>query len=135
MMKTVLILDDDPIVISLYTALFRHAGFDVHSAYDAESALERLGERDPDAVLLDLQLPRLNGLQWLSAVREQPRFKSLPVVILTAGKIAELTAAAEQSDALCVLSKQKADPDEVVRWVTAAVSRSDQNRANKLATD
>jgi CheY-like chemotaxis protein len=115
----ILLIDDDPVVISLYTALFRHNGFEVVSASDGEVGLASLEERHPDAVLLDLSLPKLNGIDWLCVVRADERFTRLPIVILTASD--PQLPAALQSDAVCVLPKKTTSPDEVVESVTRAL--------------
>lgn len=121
-MRSVLLLDDDPVVISLYTAMFRHHGYEVLSAADGESGLECLQRRRPDAVLLDLGMPRLDGLAWLRRVRADPQYRNLPVVILTSGALDVQIRAAQEGAAACVLSKHRSDPDEVVSWVVAAMT-------------
>ena len=127
-MRCVLLLDDDPVVISLYTALFRHHGYEVLSAPDGESGLQVLERRRPDAVLLDLGMPKLDGLAWLRKIRADARYRTLPVVILTAGTVDVQIQAAQEGDAACVLSKHRSDPDEVVSWVMAAMSGNRQVR-------
>jgi CheY-like chemotaxis protein len=115
----ILLIDDDPVVISLYTALFRHNGFEVVSASDGEVGLASLEQRHPDAVLLDLSMPKLNGIDWLCVVRADERFTQLPIVILTASD--PQLPAALQSDAVSVLPKKTTTPDEVVESVTRAL--------------
>jgi two-component system, OmpR family, response regulator RpaA len=117
---TVLIIDDDPVVISLYTALFHDQGFEVDAAADGGEGFERVKRRRPDGVLLDLTMPGLNGLQWMEAIRSDERFAKLPIVILTATKATEQMRAAMQSGAI-VLHKSLHDPDSVVRTLAQAV--------------
>ena len=120
--KKILLIDDDPVVISLYTALFRHNGFQVESASDGEEGLERLRASAPDAVVLDLSMPKVNGLQWLQAVRADGRHEKIPIVILTTSELGLTAQAAKNAGALAVLSKFRADPDKVVESVVAALT-------------
>lgn len=80
----ILIADDRPSSRELLRIILERAGYDVLEAQDGEVALEQIRTRQPDLVLLDLQMPKLDGLAVLEAVRSEPRFVSLPVVALTA---------------------------------------------------
>lgn len=111
---TVLLIDDDPVVISLYTALFHEQGFEVDAAADGGEGFERIKRRRPDAVLLDLTMPGLNGLQWMEALRSDERFADLPIVILTATRATDQMREAMRSGAM-VLHKHLTDPDSVVK--------------------
>lgn len=121
-MSRVLLIDDDPVVTGVYGALFTAAGFAVSTAEDGETGLAAIQRERPDAVLLDLSMPKLNGLQWLDQVRRDRRFGKLPVVIFTAGSVAWQLAAARNSDATMVLSKRAADPQKVVAAVNTAIA-------------
>jgi two-component system response regulator ResD len=77
----VLVVDDEPIVREVIGRYLEHAGFRVDAAADGETALEKIGEHAPDAILLDLMLPRLDGLDLLRALRLG---SSVPVIILSA---------------------------------------------------
>ncbi len=112
--KKILLIDDDPVVVSLYTALFRHHGFDVDAAHDGEAGLALLPTSNPDAVVLDLGLPKVGGIEWLYAIRADARFATIPIVILTASQHDWQLRAAQNTDATYVLRKQGTTPDEVV---------------------
>ncbi len=121
-MKKVLLIDDDPVIIAVYESLFASSGFDeVLIAEDGEAGLAMAYRHRPDVVLLDLSMPRLNGLQWLEKVRSDPRTKKLPVVVFTAGAIAWQVNAAKNSDVTMVLSKKSTDPKKVVDAVNTAL--------------
>lgn len=120
-MSTVLLVDDDPVITAVYESLFAMAGFEVQTAQDGELGLAAVHRHRPDAVLLDLSMPKLNGLQWLEKVRRDPRFAKLPVVVFTAGAIAWQVNAARNSDVTMVLSKKGTDPQKVVDAVKTAL--------------
>jgi two-component system response regulator ResD len=77
----VLIVDDEPIVRDVLTRYLSRGGYEVESAEDGERALEVFGSTDPDLVLLDIMLPRLDGLSVFARIRER---NDTPVIMLTA---------------------------------------------------
>ncbi len=77
----VLVVDDEPIVRDVLTRYLTRAGYQVSDAGDGEQALEAISAGHPDVVLLDLMLPRVNGLDVLRTVR---RDSDVPVIVLSA---------------------------------------------------
>ena len=119
--KKVLLIDDDPVIAAVYESLFIGAGFEVILAEDGEQGLAAVYRQRPDVVVLDLSMPKLNGLQWLDKIRKDGRFNKLPVVVFTAGSIAWQVNAAKNSDVTMVLSKKTSDPEGVVNAVKTAL--------------
>jgi two-component system, OmpR family, alkaline phosphatase synthesis response regulator PhoP len=82
----VLVADDEPHIGRIIKMKLEQGPFKVSLAYDGEEALELINNGEHlDLALLDLMMPKLSGLDVLRKVREQERFKSLPLIILTAG--------------------------------------------------
>jgi two-component system alkaline phosphatase synthesis response regulator PhoP len=82
----VLVADDEPHIGRIIKMKLEQGPFRVSLAYDGEEALELINSGEHlDLALLDLMMPKLSGLDVLRKVREQERFKSLPLIILTAG--------------------------------------------------
>jgi DNA-binding response OmpR family regulator len=77
----VLVVDDEPMVRDVLERYLTAEGFAVRSAADGEEALARIDEGLPDLVLLDLMLPKVDGYEVLSRIRDQG---STPVIMLTA---------------------------------------------------
>jgi two-component system, OmpR family, response regulator ResD len=77
----VLVVDDEPMVLEVIARYLVHDGFDVVTADDGEQALERFDEQRPDLVLLDLMLPRLDGLEVFRRMRATD---DVPVIMITA---------------------------------------------------
>ena len=121
MSKKILVIDDDPVIAAVYESLFAGSGFEVLIAEDGEMGLAAVHRHRPDVVLLDLSMPRLNGLQWLDKIRKDHRFAKLPVVVFTAGQIAWQVNAAKNSDVTMVMSKKTSDPQAVVEAVKTAL--------------
>lgn len=83
--RHVLVADDEPHIGRIIKMKLEQGPFRVTLAYDGREALEVLGRHeDISLVLLDLMMPHLSGLDVLSAMRADPRYASLPCIILTA---------------------------------------------------
>ena len=83
-MKKILVVEDNPASIELITEILSGRGYEIIEAYDGRQALQKIEETEPDLVLLDIQLPVLDGFAVLSQVRQNPRFANLCVVAVTA---------------------------------------------------
>jgi DNA-binding response OmpR family regulator len=83
-MTRVLVADDDANVVEVLRANLEAEGYEVIAAYDGDAAWTCITEDSPDLVLLDVMMPGRDGLDLLAAVREDPRTRDLPVVLLTA---------------------------------------------------
>jgi CheY-like chemotaxis protein len=83
--KTVLIVDDDIRNIFALTAALEQHGLRILSAENGRTALEILGaESKIDMVLMDIMMPEMDGYETTRAIRQQPQFKALPIIALTA---------------------------------------------------
>jgi CheY-like chemotaxis protein len=81
--KKILIVDDDPIVARVYTHRFRLDGYEAEAVGDGETAVEMLGKAPPDLVILDIELPGMNGVEVLKRIRSRPETAALPVIVLS----------------------------------------------------
>jgi DNA-binding response OmpR family regulator len=88
---TVLIVDDDASVSRTFARMLRLEGYDVSTAQDAEGGLLEVATTHPDAVLLDLRMPLLDGLGFLRRLREQEPDRHTPVAIITGDYIIDET--------------------------------------------
>ncbi len=82
-MKTILLIEDDPFLVEIYTTKLRGAGYKVNLTNNVEDALRKTREAKPDLVVLDIVLPKLDGWEFLKAIRQDSQFKDLKVVILS----------------------------------------------------
>ncbi|HEX4064766.1 MAG TPA: response regulator [Acidobacteriaceae bacterium] len=80
----ILIADDRASSRELLRLVLERAGYEVIEAEDGQVALERARANPPDLILLDLQMPVMDGYQVLAALRSEPRFRTLPILALTA---------------------------------------------------
>jgi twitching motility two-component system response regulator PilG/twitching motility two-component system response regulator PilH len=81
--KTVLVVDDSQAVLDTLGSAFEEAGFQVTAAGDGEDVFRRMGEASPDAILLDVYLPKLNGADVCRLVKAHPHWKRTFLVIMS----------------------------------------------------
>ncbi len=95
-MASVLIVDDNEQIAAPLAALLRINGHDATFAASAAAALTHLRQSSPDLVLLDLTMPRVDGLDLLEALSSEPRYANVRVAIFSARDDAESRAAAQR---------------------------------------
>jgi len=83
-MATILIIDDEPACRLPLSRLLQIEGYDVKQAGDGLEALQRLDEQKTDLILLDLLMPRMDGVAFLERLRADARYAQLPVFLVTA---------------------------------------------------
>lgn len=81
--RRILIVDDDRAVADTFSRMLKLEGFDVATALSAEAGLELAEEVQPNAIILDLRMPIVNGLQFLRIIRARPHLVEVPVAIVT----------------------------------------------------
>lgn len=84
--KRILVCDDDPLLADLVEYRLASRGYDVVIARDGGEALARLQEGKPDAIVLDVMMPVIDGYEVLRRVREDADLSAVPVIMLTARK-------------------------------------------------
>ena len=82
-MTKITIIEDDPTISQMYRMKFEADGFDVRIANNCEIGVEVVRSFKPDVILLDLQMPEMNGTEALRAIRADDSSKTTPVIILT----------------------------------------------------
>jgi two-component system OmpR family response regulator len=78
-----LVVDDDELVLELITTRLELAGYDTYAARDGIQALQRAHQVRPQAMVLDLNMPRADGFEVLEAMARSPRTSQIPVLVLT----------------------------------------------------
>lgn len=116
-MKKLLIIEDDRIIGSIYSKKFAVEGFNVEVAEDGQTGLERITGFRPDIVLLDLMLPKLNGLDILARVRAMPEFQRLPIIVFSNAYMSTVIDAAWKAGATTVLTKSNTSPKKLTETI------------------
>lgn len=81
--KRVLVIDDEPDTLTFLSTVLEDSGFETCTASDGESAIRAVEERPPDLVTLDITMPEKSGVAVYRFIKEQDRFKKIPVIIIT----------------------------------------------------
>jgi DNA-binding response OmpR family regulator len=121
--QRVLVVDDDSAIRGMYETALANAGFQVTVAADGEKAILEMRERPPDVVVLDLQMPRVDGLGVLSWMRTIARI-DVPVVVVTNTASSEQRAQAAGLGIAAWLVKSQTLPRQLVEVVRAPVLAS-----------
>jgi DNA-binding response OmpR family regulator len=82
--STVLVVDDDPVIVKLLQVNFEMEGYDVITAGDGQEGLDRARADRPDAIVLDVMMPKLNGLQVAEMLKADEATRSIPIILLSA---------------------------------------------------
>ncbi len=118
---TVLVVDDDPVIQGLLRVNFEMEGYDVLTAGDGVEGLERARAERPDAVILDVMMPRMDGLDVARALKADPSTAGIPVVLLSAKAQQADLRAGEGTGADEYLTKPF-DPFDLLERVASLIS-------------
>jgi DNA-binding NarL/FixJ family response regulator len=123
MSAQLLLVDDEPGVrVSVKEYLQEVGGFDVQVASNADEAWQMLQKKTPDLVISDIMMPQVDGYQFLKKLRDDPRFKALPVIFLTARGMTSDRIQGYHAGVDAYLPKPF-DPDELVAIVENLLER------------
>lgn len=113
----VLITEDDPLMSRMYQKIFTFEGYEVIMAGNGEEGLEKAKLEKPTIILLDVMMPKMNGLEMLEKLKFDPASKSIPVIMLTnlAGEKDAENAMAK--GAVKYIVKSEYEPKQVVDMV------------------
>jgi len=118
----ILIVEDDVALLDLYDKKFTKSGYNVIRADDGEKAVNAVVSDKPDAIILDIMLPVMNGFEVLKKIKNLPEFNRIPVVILSNyGEMPNITEGL-MGGAVEYLIKVEHTPEEVVEIVADALS-------------
>lgn len=116
-----LIVDDDPDIVETLKKRLIKEQYEVSTAFDGEEALLKVKEDNPDIILLDLMLPKINGFEVLKEIREKHRDKWRPVIIISAKNELESVKQCYDLEADHYLTKP-CDIDKVLRGIETMIS-------------
>jgi len=84
-----LVVDDDPDIIDIISICLKEKNFVIESASNGLEALEKLHSFLPQLILLDIQMPKMNGFELIKRLKQNPNYSSIPIVILTGTHISQ----------------------------------------------
>ena len=120
-MKRILIIGD-PILRGIYRRKFEMSGYQVEALDYGPKALKRLPSYSPELVLMDIILPGIEGAQVIRAIRSQPAFKTVPIIVLSSFYRPDLAKQAWEAGASKCVSKMDCTPNLVLEIVEQVFS-------------
>ena len=118
MKKKVLTVDDSRTIRNMLLVTLNNAGFDIVQAEDGIEGLEVLEESNPDVIVTDINMPRLDGFGFIEGVRQNDRYRAIPILVLTTESDAENKNRAREAGATGWIVKPF-DPSKLI----AAIER------------
>ncbi|MEM5471512.1 response regulator [Hoeflea sp. AS60] len=118
MKKKVLTVDDSRTIRNMLLVTLNNAGFDIVQAEDGIEGLEVLEESNPDVIVTDINMPRLDGFGFIEGVRQNERYRAIPILVLTTESDAEKKNRAREAGATGWIVKPF-DPSKLI----AAIER------------
>jgi PAS domain S-box-containing protein len=121
--RSVLVVDDEETVRNLVVHTLAAEGLELREAADGSEALEAVAEERPDAIVLDLAMPGVDGFAVLEALREKPETREIPVVVLTARTLTAEERHGLNQRAVALLEKTEYSAQELRRLVGRALGK------------
>lgn len=116
-MKKILIVEDDNAIAGLYNIVFSKQHYSVEIARDGEEAMTKVKSFVPDMILLDIMMPKMNGLQVLQKLKANQEFQHIPVIVLSNLTEVSTEGALMQAGAVMFVVKSHYLPGEIVTLV------------------
>ena len=120
-MKKILIIEDDPLVANIYGNKFTVDHFKVEIAGDGDAGFALVNSFKPDAVLLDLMIPKTSGLDLLKKIRAQAGLENLPVIVFSNTYLSNMVQEAWKAGATKCLSKANCTPKQVIEVIRGLI--------------
>jgi len=130
MMKKILIIEDDQIVANIYRNKFATEGFEVEVALDGLLGLELVRRFRPDAVILDLMLPKMSGVEVMKTLRSEADFQELPFIVFSNTYLGNMVQEAWKAGATKCLSKSTCTPKQIIDVIRGELSGNGKSAAH-----
>jgi DNA-binding response OmpR family regulator len=82
--KRILIVDDEPDLLEILSIIFKAYGYETATATDGQEAIEQARANQPDLIIMDVMMPRLNGFEACRVIKHDPTLSRVPVIMLSA---------------------------------------------------
>lgn len=127
-MKRVLVIDDLPENVFMLQDRLEHEGYEVITAYDGQTGIDKAVEEIPDLILLDVMMPDITGIEVCKTLVKDPRTKNIPIILVTAKSGAEDTKEGLEAGAFDYI-KKPFNRIELLARVNSALKLSDAQKS------
>ncbi len=115
--KKILLVEDDEMLLNILVDVFSKEQFTVLSARNGEEGLKQATEKVPDIILLDILMPKMDGIAMMKKIRENPKLKKTPAVILTNLNDTQAITQALETGAYDFLVKSDWEPKDLLKKI------------------
>jgi CheY-like chemotaxis protein len=127
-MSRILIVDDAPAGREAMAKWLQKEGFEIATARNGAEALARLKDSKPDLIVLDHMMPEVDGLTFLAGIRRFPKWKTLPVIMLTGIKDKQHSLKAQTLNVNEYLVKSEYNPPDLLAQIRKHLQNKFENR-------
>lgn len=126
-MANVLLVDDDQVLLKLYSTRLSADKHQVMTASNGEEGLELLKQQTPDIVLLDLLMPKLNGFKFIETIKQNPTTAHIPVIVFSSVANQKQVDRLNQLGVTTFLNKIDVTPTQLVAVINQLLNQSSQS--------
>jgi DNA-binding response OmpR family regulator len=123
--KKILIVEDEPDTAEMFAEMLRLRGYRVYKSYGSASAMKQLILDKPDAVMLDIMMPDISGLEVLQFMRRDPSMENIPVIVVSAKGLLSDIKTGMDAGATMYLTKPVAF-SELIKAVEESIQKGEQ---------
>jgi CheY-like chemotaxis protein len=131
MAKILLLVEDNKILLNMYQKFLANHGYDVHTAVDGEGGLKKAFEDRPDLILLDILMPKMDGISMLKQLRKDPWGENVPVIMLTNLNDSKSISDSMNENIVRYIVKSDNRPEEVLDVVEELLKFQERNTSSK----
>lgn len=113
-MHKILIVEDDPFILKMYAKKLQVEGFEVETAVDGEDGLAKIKSFMPDLVIMDVMLPKLNGMEAIERAKMDPETKDIPILVLSNLSSTADSELAVKKGAVGYMIKSEFTPSQII---------------------
>ena len=125
-MAKILFIEDDPLLVKIYSTRLSQDGFEVLSAENGEAGLQVAETQVPDLIVLDIMMPRLDGFSVLEKLRTSEKTKNTPILVYSNLGQEDETARAKKMGATDFIIKANLSPTEMIAKIKEYLPKSVQ---------
>ena len=127
-MKKILIIEDDQIVSNVYRNKLAMEGYQAEVALDGETGLKMMRTFQPDAIVLDLMLPKMSGVEVIKQIRSEADFSKLPIIVFSNTYLTNLIQDAWKAGATKCVSKINCPPKDLLDLMRRTIGGGERFR-------
>jgi signal transduction histidine kinase/DNA-binding response OmpR family regulator len=128
----VLVVDDDPDALDLAVAMLEDCGYEIRTATNGREALDAIAGQKPDAIILDLMLPEMDGFEVVHRMSLSPEWRTIPVILLTARDLSHEERRALDIGTARIIQKGSFSRDELLAELKTAIGAGELAGASTL---